>query len=176
MSSTTLNVSQYLLDYGSNYRPGDGNAQHDAVPRLERRAGLRRRNDSILLGDWTAITTFTVAATDKNLQQATINLFADMGAQPGSLMKGLIRAFASTDTLAPISTITSPIAGIALQVGVAVTVRGTAQDRGGGTVAAVEVSVDGGLTWHRATGPRKLDLHLHPAQQRRIHHRQPGSR
>ena len=32
------------------------------------------------------------------------------------------------------------------------TVTGTATDGGGGLVAAVEVSLDGGQTWHRATG------------------------
>ena len=47
-------------------------------------------------------------ATDPELQQATINLFADMGAQPGSLMAGMIRATQSTDSLAPISTILVP--------------------------------------------------------------------
>ena len=92
------------------------------------------------------------AATDRNLQQATVNLFADMGVQPGTLMAGLIAATLSTDNLAPISTIVSPAVGAILPPDSDVTVRGTAQDRGGGVVAAVEVSVDGGLTWHRATG------------------------
>ena len=42
------------------------------------------------------------------MQQATVNLFADMGAQPDSLISGLVAATASTDTTAPTSTITSP--------------------------------------------------------------------
>ena len=33
-----------------------------------------------------------------------------------------------------------------------VTVTGTASDSGGGVVAGVEVSTDGGTTWHPATG------------------------
>ena len=45
------------------------------------------------------------------MQQATVNLFADMGAQPATLMSGLTAATASTDTTAPTSTITSPAAG-----------------------------------------------------------------
>ena len=32
------------------------------------------------------------------MQQATVNLFADMGAQPATLMSGLTPATASTDT------------------------------------------------------------------------------
>ena len=33
-----------------------------------------------------------------------------------------------------------------------VTIKGTAHDSGGGVVAGVEVSVDGGTTWHPAVG------------------------
>ena len=46
-----------------------------------------------------------------NMQQATVNLFADMGVQPQTLMSGLTPATASTDTTPPTSTITSPSAG-----------------------------------------------------------------
>ncbi len=45
------------------------------------------------------------------MQQATVNLFADMGAQPGSLISGSCRSGTSTDTTPPTSTITSPTAG-----------------------------------------------------------------
>ena len=91
-------------------------------------------------------------AVDKNLQQATVNLFADMGVQPETLMKGLVPATASTDHTPPTSVITSPIAGATIAAGSPITIKGTAQDQGGGVVAGVEVSVDGGLTWHPATG------------------------
>ncbi len=43
---------------------------------------------------------------DVNMQQATVNLFADMGVQPGSLMAGLTAATATTDTTGPTTTIT----------------------------------------------------------------------
>ncbi|HET6950043.1 MAG TPA: DUF4082 domain-containing protein, partial [Acidimicrobiales bacterium] len=58
---------------------------------------------------------------------------------------------ASTDTTPPTSVITAPAAGATLPVGSPVTVTGTASDAGG-TVATVEVSVDGGVTWKRAAG------------------------
>ena len=67
-------------------------------------------------------------------------------------MAGLIAATMSTDMIAPVSTITSPIPGASVAAGATVTIRGTAQDKGGGVVAGVEVSVDGGLTWHPASG------------------------
>jgi hypothetical protein len=85
------------------------------------------------------------------MQQATVNLFADMGAQPASLISGLTGATASTDTTAPTSTITSPASGATLPDGVAQTISGTATDAGGGVVAGVEVSTDGGATWHPVT-------------------------
>jgi hypothetical protein len=93
-------------------------------------------------------------APDPNMQQATVNLFADMGAQPATLQTGLTAATASTDTTPPTSTIASPAAGASFQDGAAVTITGTATDNGG-VVAGVEISTDNGSTWHPAplSGP-----------------------
>ena len=90
---------------------------------------------------------------DRNMQQATVNLFADMGVQPFALLPelGLSVASKSTDTTAPTATITSPANGANLQDGATTTISGTASDVGG-VVAGVEVSTDGGSTWHPATG------------------------
>ncbi|OLE12665.1 MAG: hypothetical protein AUI36_40145, partial [Cyanobacteria bacterium 13_1_40CM_2_61_4] len=89
---------------------------------------------------------------DPRMQQATVNLFADMGVQPASIRPGLSAASASTDTVAPSSTIVSPTLGATVESGGRVTISGTATDTGGGVVAGVEVSVDGGVTWHAAKG------------------------
>ncbi len=91
------------------------------------------------------------AAPDTAAQQATVNLFADMGVQPDTMRPGLTAATASTDTTAPTATITAPAAGATLPVGTPVTVTGTAADTGG-RVGGVEVSTDNGTTWRRATG------------------------
>jgi parallel beta-helix repeat protein len=56
------------------------------------------------------------------------------------------------DTTPPTSTITSPQAGAVVLTGAAVTIIGAASDAGGGSVAGVEVSVDGGSTYNKATG------------------------
>jgi hypothetical protein len=88
---------------------------------------------------------------DPNVQQATVNLFADMGVQPSTLISGLVAASASADKSAPTSTITSPASNATYADGSAVTVTGTATDTGGGVVAGVAVSTDGGSTWHPAT-------------------------
>jgi hypothetical protein len=82
-----------------------------------------------------------------------VNLYADMGnVQPGSLRPGLVRATQSTDHTPPSSRITGPATNAHITPGSTVTISGTATDAGGGHVAGVEVSVDGGVTWHRATG------------------------
>ena len=91
-----------------------------------------------------------IPTPDERMQQATVNLFADMGVQPASLQSGLIQATASTDTTDPTSQITSPTNGASVQAG-SVTVRGTAADAGAGEVGAVEVSINGG-PWQTATG------------------------
>ncbi|WP_439882594.1 DUF4082 domain-containing protein [Pontibacter sp. MBLB2868] len=90
------------------------------------------------------------AAPSTALQQATINLLADMGAQPRSLQAGLVAASATTDTQAPGIVIASPAGGANLPAATLVTISGTASDAG--VVAGVEVSTDGGTSWKVANG------------------------
>jgi hypothetical protein len=92
------------------------------------------------------------AAPSTAMRQATVNLFADAGIQPTTLQSGLVAANASTDTVSPSSTISWPTDGTTIAGGSTITVTGTAVDVGGGVVGAVEVSFDGGSTWHPATG------------------------
>ncbi len=87
---------------------------------------------------------------DSRMQQATLNMLADMGVQPTTLMAGLVTPSQTTDTTAPTVTVTSPSSGASLQNGAPVTVSGTASDAG--VVTTVEVSLDGGSAYHRATG------------------------
>ncbi len=85
------------------------------------------------------------------MQQATVNLFADMGVQPGTLQSGLTTAAPSSDNSPPASQIISPASGATVSSGSPVTITGSASDSGG-EVGGVEVSTDGGTTWHRAVG------------------------
>jgi hypothetical protein len=68
------------------------------------------------------------------------------------LQAGLVAASASTDTVAPTSTITSPTAGRNLQANVAVTITGTASDAWRGVVGGVEVSTTVARHGIRRTG------------------------
>jgi hypothetical protein len=88
---------------------------------------------------------------DPAMQQATVNLLADMNVQPATLEPDLSPATPSADHTPPTSTITSPSSGAAFANGSTVTITGTAADSGGGVVAGVEVSTDGGSTWHPVT-------------------------
>ncbi|MGQ0433019.1 MAG: N,N-dimethylformamidase beta subunit family domain-containing protein, partial [Microthrixaceae bacterium] len=88
---------------------------------------------------------------DTRMQQATVNLFADMGVQPSTLSPSLVAATASTDTTPATAAISSPSGGSTVPLGAPVTISGTASDVGG-VVGGVEVSVDNGATWHPATG------------------------
>ena len=102
------------------------------------------------------------SAPDKNIQQATVNLFADMGVQPQTLQEDLTPASASTDAQPPTSTVDLPADGATLPLE-ALTISGTAQDSDG-QVAAVEVSVDNGASWHPANGCETWSYEWLPTQ------------
>jgi hypothetical protein len=151
LSSTTQDTSQYLLDYGST--TGNGTAHHHMTLYRASSGALVFSSGSVqwawgLEDDHDGVE----SPPDVRMQQATMNLFADMGVQPTTPQAGLVPTPASTDHTAPTATITSPTAGATIAGGSAFTITGTAVDAGGGTVGAVEVSMDGGQTWHPATG------------------------
>jgi hypothetical protein len=152
MSSRTVTNAPVLQDYGSTF--GSGTATHSLTL-------YRHASGALVFGAGTVQWSWGLDVThdrspggqaDVRMQQATVNLFADMGVQPGTLQSGLVAASASTDTSAPSSTITSPAAGATLPTGTPATLSGSAIDTGGGVVGGVEVSVDNGVTWHPANG------------------------
>ena len=157
MSSTTYNGAQIFTDYGSNTTPQlNATATHHLTL-------YRAASGALVFGAGTVQWAWGLdngtgsgnagGSTDLAMQQATVNLFADMGnVQPASLTTpGVTAATPSADTTAPTSTITSPAQGANLSNGSAVTISGNAVDAGGGVVAGVEVSTDGGTTWHPVT-------------------------
>jgi hypothetical protein len=146
LSSTTVSGVDKFLDYGSFLTVGT--ATHNLTS-YRAPSGARVFGAGTVQWTW-GLDDYATGATDLNMQQATVNLFADMKAQPGVLLPGLVAATASTDTTPPASSISSPTAGATLTDGAAVTVTGTASDVGG-NVAGVEVSTDGGGTWHPTT-------------------------
>ncbi|WP_201931756.1 DUF4082 domain-containing protein [Nocardioides donggukensis] len=152
LSTTTGPTPQYLQDFGNNVAPGT-TTHHLTMYRASSGAlvfsagsiqwtwGLDAVHDS----------DFAPEPADPRMQQAQVNLLADMDAQPTTLQSGLVAATKSTDTTGPTAVVNTPAAGAARPNGVQVTATGTASDVGG-RVAGVEVSTDDGASWHPATG------------------------
>jgi hypothetical protein len=148
LSSTTASGVERFLDFGSTTAFGQ-TATHNMVM-YRAASGARVFNSGTVQWAW-GLDGWNEddAPADRNMQQATVNLFADMGAIPATRMSSLAAATPTTDAARPTSTITSAPTTIA--DGTTVTVSGTAGDSGG-VVAGVEISTDGGTTWHPATG------------------------
>jgi hypothetical protein len=148
LSSTTVSGLEVFSDYGSTTTL-NGTATHNLTmyraPSGARVFGAGTVQWAWGLDDWNPDST----PPDRNMEQATLNLLADMGAQPATMQSDLTAASASTDSTAPTSTLSVPST---VSDGSQVTISGTAADTGGGVVAGVEVSTDGGTTWHPATG------------------------
>ncbi|MFD1726684.1 DUF4082 domain-containing protein [Rhizobium viscosum] len=151
LSLSSISVETYLRDYGTTV--GSAVATHSLTM-------YRAASGALVFGAGTVFWSWGLSdnhqgqttSTDRNVQQAMVNMFADMGIQPTTLDASLILATQSTDLLKPTSSISSPIVGASFLEGQHVTITGTAQDFGGGIIAGVEVSTDGGQHWFKATG------------------------
>ena len=149
LSKTTVSGIDKLQDYGSSY--ATGTATHSLTL-------YRHASGALVFGAGTVQWSWGLDSnhdrggtpTDVRMQQATVNLLADMDVQPAMLQPGLLPAVKSNDVSPPVSTIASPSSGSTVPFA-QVTISGTASDTTG-TVAAVEVSTDNGTTWRLATG------------------------
>jgi len=151
LSSATLSVGSFFLDYGSIV--GNGTATHHLTLYKDPSSGALVFGAGTVFWSWGLFSNVDgpPTPTDADIQQATVNLFADMGVQPTTLQSGLVAASKSTDSVAPASSVSSPANGATFSEGQAVVISGVANDAAG-RVAGVEISVDGGATWRRATG------------------------
>ncbi len=151
LSTTTGPTPEYLTDFGTTVAPGT-TTHHITMYRAPSGAlvfsagsvqwawGLDSEHDG------------PSGAADTRIQQATVNILADMDAPATTIATGLVAATKSTDTTAPTVTVTQPSSGATIPQGTLVTVKGTASDPGSGRVAGVEVSLDSGQSWHPAKG------------------------
>ncbi|MEU4695277.1 DUF4082 domain-containing protein [Actinoplanes sp. NPDC023714] len=161
LSETTGPTPEYLRDFGNTVSAGttthhmtlykaDSGALVFSAGTIQYAWGLDEEHDPTR-GD----------PADVNMQQATVNLLADMDAQPATLMSELQPATASEDKVGPTTVISSPAANTSVKNGAKVTLTGTASDTGGGVVAGVEVSTDGGESWHPAEGTDSWTYSFH---------------
>jgi len=149
LSSTTMTNAEVFTDYGSTTQFNQ-TATHNLTE-------YRAPSGALVFGAGTVHWAWGLDDSnpegnpaDKTMQQATMNLFADMGVQPATREAGLVAATQSTDTTPPTAKITSIPSSTS--DGTPITISGTATDAGGGVVAGVEVSTDGGASWHPASG------------------------
>src|SRR5262249_18078154 len=151
---TSVSVPELLQDYGNTYIPGT------AVwgPTLYRASsGALVFSAGTVQWAWGLDVNHDTnpdtgpSSPNVTMEQATVNLLADLNAQPATLQSGLVATTASNDTTPPTSLITSPATGATINGGSQITISGKATDSGGGVVTAVEVSTDGGGTWRRTT-------------------------
>lgn len=155
LSTTTGNIPEYLQDFGNQVAPGS-TTHHTTLYKAASGAsvfsagsiqwtwGLDQWHD----GDG--------APEDPRMQQAQVNLLADMDALPATLMSNLEFPDAPKDLLAPSVQVTSAPAS-AVAFGEMVNVEGTASDVQG-QVAAVEYSFDSGLSWQLAQGTTQWSI------------------
>ena len=145
-----------FIDYGTQRRARRRrDAPPDAVPGAERRARLRRRHRAVVVGPrqqrWSSPAGRTRPTRRCSRRRSTCS--PTWACSPTTLMRRLVRGRGSRPT-PPRRPRRSPSRRPARRIadGTQVTITGTATDTGGGVVAGVEVSTDGGATWHRATG------------------------
>lgn len=153
LSATQLNIDSALLDFGSNY--GAGSVTHTLTLFKHASGSLVFSTGTILWG-WALDATHDDpdargVTVDPRLQQATVNILADMSVQPASPDKSLVLSPASQDETAPVATITGSPSLKAAIFHLPVTVSGSATDEGG-VPAGVEISIDAGASWHPALG------------------------
>jgi len=160
LSETTVHNVQHIIDHGSTF--DTGTCTHHLT--------LHRRGSSLVFGAGTVQWSWGLDSThdastgqpnwveneydtrvsedptgpDTVIQQAMVNLLADMGVQPASLRESLVAAEQTRDTLPPSSGVER---AVSFRDGWEIS--GWAQDEGG-LVGGVEVSVDGGRRWHPA--------------------------
>jgi hypothetical protein len=158
LSRTAVDVDQYLMDDGTQVGPA--RAVHSVTM-------YRAASGSLVFSAGTIQWSFglgmlhvgepdgssaTVRRTEPipAIQQATLNVLADMGARASTPLPGLVATEPSVDQSAPTVVIDYPLQHARVR-GPFALVRGRARDIDG-HVASVEYSSDRGRTWHPVHG------------------------
>ncbi|WP_204003155.1 DUF4082 domain-containing protein [Virgisporangium aurantiacum] len=148
LSTTTGASPEYLQDFGLHVAPGT--TTHN-MTMYRAASGARVFSAGTIQWAWGLDSEHdgTQSPADPRMQQATLNILADLDSFPTTLMSGMVMPTKTTDVVAPTAVISTPAAGTTIVNGSQVTLTGTATDTGG-RVAGIEVSTDG-ATWHPAT-------------------------
>jgi hypothetical protein len=164
LSDTLVNEPALLMDQGNLTAPGT--ATHSLTLYRDAASGALVFSAGTVFWSWGLSNEhdtgpYGATIADPAIQQFAMNLFADMGIQPGVsdlvlASEALLRASKSTDTVSATAVMNAqPTSVEALHT---YTLTGTATDDDGnpatvdGKVALVEVSLDHGVTWNPAQG------------------------
>ncbi len=168
LSTTTGTTPQYLQDFGNTVQPG--NTTHSTTL-------YRAPSGALVFSAGTVQWTWGLdqehdgdgAPADPRMQQAQINLLADMGAQPATRDTALSPASASSDTAGPAVTVAAPAEGATIPHGSGRhgVRNGQRHRRHRGRRRSLH-----GRRNQLAPGPgqAELDLHLHPEGPRHGQH------
>ncbi|WP_201295937.1 DUF4082 domain-containing protein, partial [Cyanobium sp. Copco_Reservoir_LC18] len=165
LSETTLPWNNILIDQGNRTAPGI--ATHNLSLYRDVESGALVFGAGTVFWTWALSnlhdnTPYAANIENRDIQQFTVNMFADMGIQPGVadailFSQGLVRAVGITDTVAAKTTINDIPSSV--PAGFTVLITGTAIDDNGtpittddGKVGVVEISFDGGASWKVAQG------------------------
>ena len=163
LSETTITWPRILIDQGNRVAPGV--ATHNLSLYRDPESGALVFGAGTVFWSWGLSDQHDSSPYGGNientaLKQFTVNMFADMGIQPGVedtilASQGLVRAVGITDTVAATTTLTDiadevPALSIVLITGTAADANGTPTSTDDGKVAVVEISLDGGTTWRVA--------------------------
>ncbi len=162
ISETTIPWGSIVIDQGNTGAPGI--ATHNL-------SLYRAESGALVFGAGTVFWTWALSnehdstpygalIENEAIKQFTVNMFADMGIQPGVAdavlaSQGLVRAIGLTDTIGATTTLNSIASEVAafstvVITGTAADANGTATTTDDGNVGVVEVSVDNGATWRLA--------------------------
>ena len=161
-TNTVVTASTVLQDFGSTYAHGHRDPQPHALQ--AQRAARWCSAPAPIQWSWGLDATHDRGGTpsDVRMQQATVNLFADMNVQPATLQPGLVRGHGVDRHDG--AGVDDHLAGAGVdraRSAHTVTITGTADaTRAAASSGGVEVSVDGGATWHPRQRARELDLQL----------------
>src|SRR4029077_15887308 len=86
LSATTVDAASVLADYGTSFTP-QTNTQNMTEYRAA--SGALVFNAGTVQWSWGLDAGDNDSTPDPDMQQATVNLFADMGVQPSTLQSGL---------------------------------------------------------------------------------------
>lgn len=155
LSTTTGEIPEYLQDFGNQVAPGT-TTHHTTLYKAASGASVFSAGSIQWTWGLDQWHDGNGSPEDPRMQQAQVNLLADMDALPATLMEELEFPDAPKDLAAPSVEVTeSPASAVAY--GQNITVEGTASD-GQGQVSAIEYSFDGGQSWNLAEGTTEWSI------------------